>query len=183
MKILFRIQTVSGNPKSEIQNPKSKIQDPKSKIQALKSKIQTALLDFGFWSLDFGFGVAGLGPEAMAMQQTMLYGQSGHPKLVAGSVPPTRAPNWAPVSGGGFCWKPSPDFRPRVVEIGAQFPEKRRASRQGTPPTLGVQPFDCGHQNKATNCMPQSFIAIPVESKMELSMFVLSRVLDYVEAC
>ena len=31
------------------------------------SKRCRTIQKFGFWSLDFGFGVAGLGPEAMAM--------------------------------------------------------------------------------------------------------------------
>ena len=61
------IQNPKFNPKAKIQNPKSKIQDPKSKRPV--------------WSLDFGFGVAGLGPEAMAMQQMKIYGRPGHPNL------------------------------------------------------------------------------------------------------
>ena len=63
MKILFRIQTVSGNPKSEIQNPRSKIQNPSSKIQNPNGP-------FGFWILEFGFwiwgGRAGAGGDGYA---------------------------------------------------------------------------------------------------------------------
>ena len=54
---LYKQNGNSTDPKSQIQDPKPK----KNNIQNPESKIQT------FWLLDFGYGVAGLGPEAMAM--------------------------------------------------------------------------------------------------------------------
>ena len=104
-----------------IQNPKSKLQNLKSKAQIPKSKAQTP-------RLDFGFGVAGLGPEAM------LAGYKARNRKAPGSLPPTRGPNWAPISRGGFCWKSSSGFQPRVMEIGA--PKQRK------------------------NCMRQSFVGV-----------------------
>ena len=87
---------------------------------------------------------------------------------------PMDGPKWAPISRGGFCWKPSPDFQPRVMEIGAQFLETRWTRWCGKTPALFKE---------ATNCMQESFVAIPVENKVELSMFVVPRVLYYVECC
>ena len=102
------------NPRSKIQNPNSKLQTPKSKLQNPNSKIQTARLEFGFgiwsgrgrrrwlcsnddvwprWPPDFGL-VGGTLPCS---------------RKVAGSVPPTRGPNWAPISGGGVL----PEIEPR----------------------------------------------------------------------
>ena len=96
------------NPKSKIQNPKSKIQNPKSKIQNPKSKIQTA------WSLDFGFGRAGTGGDDHVVNEEVWpcwppeCGLVGGARKVAGSIPATSGPNWAPISGGRVL--PEPRF-------------------------------------------------------------------------
>ena len=45
-----------------------------------------------------------------------------------------------------------------------------------------VQPFECGYQKDEKNCVPQPFVAMPVDNRMELWMFVVSNVL-YAEGC
>ena len=116
------------NPKSKIQNPKSKIQTPNSKIQTPKSKIQTARLEFGFWILDFGLGRAGNGGDGYVANDDvwpcwppefgLVGGALACSRKVAGSIPPARGPNWAPISGGGVL----PEIEPR-------FPAPRRGDR------------------------------------------------------
>ena len=127
-----KIQTPKSkiqDPRSKIQNPKSKIQNPNSKIQtAPKSKIQTARLEFGFWILDFGFGRAGTGGDGYVANDDvwpcwppefgLVGGALACSRKVAGSVPPTRGPNWAPISGGGVL----PEIEPR-------FPAPCRGNR------------------------------------------------------
>ena len=109
------------NPKSKIQNPKSKIQNPKSKIRNPKSKIQNPNGPFGVWILDFGFGRAGAGGDGHVANEDvwpcwplefgLVGGAQACNRKVAGSIPATSGPNWAPISGG------------RVLpEIGARFP-------------------------------------------------------------
>ena len=102
------------NPKSKIQNPKSKIQNPQSKIQNPKSKIQNPLAGTGgdgyvanddvwpCWPPEFG----------------LVGGTLACSRKVAGSAPPTRGPNWAPISGGGVL----PEIEPR-------FPAPCRGNR------------------------------------------------------
>ena len=107
------------NPKSKIRNPKSKIQNPKSKIQNPKSKIQNPNGPFGFWILDFGR--AGTGGDGHVANEDvwpcwppefgLVGGAQACNRKVAGSIPPTSGPNWAPISGGGV-----------LPEIGARFP-------------------------------------------------------------
>ena len=109
------------NPKSEIQNPKSEIQNPKSKIQNPKSKIQNPNGPFGVWILDFGFGRAGTGGDGYVANEDvwpcwppefgLVGGAQACNRKVAGSIPATSGPNWAPISGGGV-----------LPEIGARFP-------------------------------------------------------------
>ena len=108
------------NPKSEIQNPKSKIRNPKSKIQNTKSKIQNSNGPFGVWILDFGFGRAGTGGDGHVANEDVwpcwpsefgLGGAQACNRKVAGSIPPTSGPNWAPISGGEV-----------LPETGARFP-------------------------------------------------------------
>ena len=116
------------NPKSKIQNPKSKIQTPNSKLQNPKSKIQTARLEFGFWILDFGLGRAGNGGDGYVANDDvwpcwppefgLVGGALACSRKVAGSIPPARGPNWAPISGGGVL----PEIEPR-------FPAPRRGDR------------------------------------------------------
>ena len=105
------------NPKSKIRNPKS--QNPKSEIQNPKSKIQTG--PFGVWILDFGFGRAGTGSDGHVANEDvwpcwppefgLVGGAQACNRKVAGSIPATSGPNWAPISGGGV-----------LLEIGARFP-------------------------------------------------------------
>ena len=119
------------NPKSKIRNPKSKIQTPKSKIQNPNSKIQNPNGPFGVWILDFGFGRAGAGGDGHVAHEDvwpcwppelgLVGGTQACNRKVAGSIPPTRGPNWAPISGG--------EVLP-VAEIGAEFPERLRARRR-----------------------------------------------------
>ena len=109
------------NPKSKIRNPKSKIQNPKSEIQNPKSKIQNPNGPFGVWILDFGFGRAGTGGDGHVANEDvwpcwppefgLVGGAQACNRKVAGSIPPTSGPNWAPISGGGV-----------LPEIGARFP-------------------------------------------------------------
>ena len=127
--------TTIQNPKSKIQNPKSKIQNPRSKIQNPKiqdpkSKLQTARLDFGVW-ICFGRDGAERGGYVSSAfvlagwpsEFGVVGGTQACNRKVAGSIPQIGHR----FSAEGLCWKPSPDFRPRVGEIGAQFPEKLRA--------------------------------------------------------
>ena len=107
------------NPKSKIQTPKSKIQDPKSKIQTPNSKIQTPNSKIQTARLDFGFGRAGSGGDGYVANDDvwpcwppeigLVGGSLACNRKVAGSTPPTRGPNWAPISGGGVL----PEIEPR----------------------------------------------------------------------
>ena len=116
-----------------IQNPKSKLQNPKSKSQNPKSKRPV-------WSLDFGFGRARTGGDGYVAKDDAWpcwppgFGLVGSAlacnRKVAGSVPLRAAQIGHRFPAEGFCRKSSPDFRLRVVEIGAQFPEKLRARRR-----------------------------------------------------
>ena len=123
------------NPKSEIQNPKSKIRNPKSKLQTPNSKIQTPNSKiqnpngpFGVWILDFGFGRARAGGDGHVANEDvwpcwppelgLVGGTQACNRKVAGSIPPTRGPNWAPISGGEV-----------LPEIGARFPAPCRGNR------------------------------------------------------
>ena len=109
------------NPKSKIQTPKSKIQNPKSKLQTPNSKIQNPNGPFGVWILDFGFGRAGAGVDGHVANEDvwpcwppelgLVGGTQACNRKVAGSIPPTRGRNWAPISG-----------REVLPEIGARFP-------------------------------------------------------------
>ena len=110
-------------PKSTIQNPKSEIQNPKSEIQNPnpKPKIQNPNGPFGVWILDFGFGRAGTGGDGHVANEDvwpcwppefgLVGGAQACNRKVAGSIPATSGPNWAPISGGGV-----------LPEIGARFP-------------------------------------------------------------
>ena len=116
------------NPKSKIQNPNSKLQTPKSKIQNPNSKIQNPNGPFGVWILDFGFGRAGTGGDGYVANDDvwpcwppefgLVGGTPACNRKVAGSIPPTRGLNWAPISGGGVL----PEIEPR-------FPAPCRGNR------------------------------------------------------
>ena len=161
------------SPKSKIQTPKSKIQTTpfgaaakgtKTKlIQNPKSKIQTpngpGRLDFGVWSLDFGFGRAGTGGDGYVANEGvwpcwppefgLVGGTQACNRKVASSIPPRTAQIGHRFPAEGFCWKSSPGFRPRVVEIGAQFPEKLRARRRCSTPSRCAD-----HVCKCKGCQP-----------------------------
>ena len=112
-KLIQNPKSEIQNPKSQIQNPKSKIQNPKSKIRNPKSKIQTGRLDFGFRR-------AGTGGDGHVANEDawpcwppefgLVGGAQACNRKVAGSIPPTSGPNWAPISGEV------------LPEIGARFP-------------------------------------------------------------
>ena len=116
------------NPKSKIQNPNSKLQTPNPKIQNPKSKIQNPNGPFGVWILDFGFGRAGTGGDGYVANDDvwpcwppefgLVGGAPACNRKVAGSIPPTRGLNWAPISGGGVL----PEIEPR-------FPAPCRGNR------------------------------------------------------
>ena len=115
------------NPKSKIQNPKSKIQtpnskpqNPKSKIQTPKSKIQTARLEFGFWIWSGRDGYVANDDvwPCWPPEFGLVGGTPACNRKVAGSIPPTRGLNWAPISGGGVL----PEIEPR-------FPAPCRGNR------------------------------------------------------
>ena len=116
------------NPKSKIQNPKSKIQTPNPKIQNPKSKLQNPKSKRPVWSLDFGFGRAGTGGDGYVANDDvwpcwppefgLVGGTPACNRKVAGSIPPTRSLNWAPISGGGVL----PEIEPR-------FPAPCRGNR------------------------------------------------------
>ena len=118
-KLIQNPKSKIQNPKSKIQNPKSKIQDPKSKIQNPKSKIQNPKSKRPVWSLDFGFGRAGTGGDGYVANDDvwpcwppefgLVGGTPACNRKVAGSIPPTRGLNWAPISGGGVL----PEIEPR----------------------------------------------------------------------
>ena len=100
----------------------------KSKIQDPKSKPAVWIVKFGFWGGQAGAGGdgyvaialvwAGWPPEFGVVGKAQACKQK-----VGGSIPPVRGPN-SPISTERFCWKPRLGFQPRVVETGAQFPEK-----------------------------------------------------------
>ena len=116
------------NPKSKIQNPKSKIQNPNSKLQTPNSKIQNPNGPFGVWILDFGLGRAGNGGDGYVANDDvwpcwppefgLVGGAPACNRKVAGSIPPTRGLNWAPISGRGVL----PEIEPR-------FPAPCRGNR------------------------------------------------------
>ena len=116
------------NPKSKLQNPNSKIQNLKSKIQNPKSKLQNPKSKRPVCILDFGFGRAGTGGDGYVANDDVWpcwppeFGLRGGAlacnRKVAGSVPPTRGPNWAPISGGGV-----------LLEIAPRFPAPCRGNR------------------------------------------------------
>ena len=116
------------NPKSKIQNPKSKIQTPNPKIQNPKSKLQNPKSKRPVWSLDFGFGRAGTGGDGYVANDDvwpcwppefgLVGGAPACNRKVAGSIPPMRGLNWAPISGGGVL----PEIEPR-------FPAPCRGNR------------------------------------------------------
>ena len=116
------------NPKSKIQNPNSKLQTPKSKIQTPNSKLQNPNGPFGVWILDFGFGRAGTGGDGYVANDDvwpcwppefgLVGGTPACNRKVAGSIPPTRGLNWAPISGGRVL----PEIEPR-------FPAPCRGNR------------------------------------------------------
>ena len=128
------------NPKSKIQNPKSKIQNPNSKIQTPKSKLQNPKSKRPVWSLDFGFGRAGTGGDGHVANEDvwpcwppefgLVGGAQACNRKVAGSIPPRAAQIGHRFPAEGFCPKSGLDFQPRVLEIGAQFPEKLQARRR-----------------------------------------------------
>ena len=144
------------NPKSKIRNPKSKIQtgpfgaatkrtkikliqNPKSKIRNPKSKIQNPKSKRAVWSLDFGFGRAGTGGDGHVANEDVWpcwppeFGLVGGAQAcnlsVAGSIPPTSGPNWAPISGGEVLPETGARFPAPCSEIGARFPEKLQTRR------------------------------------------------------
>ena len=134
-KLIQNPKSKIQSPKSKIQDPKSKIQNPNSKIQTPKSKIQTPNTNiqnpngpFGVWILDFGFGRAGAGGDGHVANEDvwpcwppelgLVGGTQACNRKVAGSIPPTRGPNWAPISGGEV-----------LPEIGARFPALCRGNR------------------------------------------------------
>ena len=126
-----KIQTPKSkiqNPKSKIQNPKSKIQTPNSKLQNPNSKLQNPNGPFGVWILDFGLGRAGNGGDGYVANDDvwpcwppefgLVGGAPACNRKVAGSIPPTRGLNWAPISGRGVL----PEIEPR-------FPAPCRGNR------------------------------------------------------
>ena len=127
-KLIQNPKSKLQNPNSKIQNPRSKIQNPKSKLQTPKSKLQTPKSKRPVWSLDFGFGRAGTGGDGYVANDEVWpcwppeFGLDGGTlacsRKVAGSAPPTRGPNWAPISGGGVL----PEIEPR-------FPAPCRGNR------------------------------------------------------
>ena len=120
-KLIQNPKSKIRNPKSKIQNPKSKIRNPKSKIQNPKSKIRNPKSKRAVWSLDFGSGRAGTGGDGHVANEDvwpcwppesgLVGGAQACNRKVAGSIPPTSGPNWAPISSGGV-----------LPEIGARFP-------------------------------------------------------------
>ena len=128
------------NPKSKIQNPKSEIQNPESKIRNPKSRIQNPNGPFGVWIWDFGFGRAGTGGDGHVANEDvwpcwppkfgLVGGAQACNRKVAGSIPPTSGPNWAPISGGGVLPEIGARFPALDLEIGDQFPEKLQARRR-----------------------------------------------------
>ena len=95
-----------------------------------KSKIQTAL-----------FGAATNRTKTKPIQNPngIWGGRAGAHKPLNGKAP-CLIPPWTAQNGhrfpGGFCWKPSADFQPRVMEIGAQFLETRWTRWCGKTPAL-----------------------------------------------
>ena len=158
------------NPKSKIQNPKSKLQTPNSKIQTPKSKIQTARLEFGFWILDFGLGRAGNGGDGYVANDDvwpcwppefgLVGGALACSRKVAGSIPPARGPNWAPISGGGVLPEIEPRFPaprrgnrgPVSGETAGQAALLKTLGQHRAAPTMCVSARGCQHHVPSTIC-------------------------------
>lgn len=104
-------QSKIQNPRSR--NPKSQIQNPNS-----KSKTQNPNSPLWFRILDDAGGGHG------AIPATRIWPRRWAPET-------SRIPNWAPASRGGF-------WQPRVMEIGARFPENGGQVRCGKMAALGV---------------------------------------------
>ena len=115
-------------------NPKSKIQTALFGAATNRTKTKPIQNPNGIWG-----GRAGAGGEGHATVPAKSFGlvrpQTSQRK---GTMldSPMGGPKWAPISRGGFCWKPSPDVQPRVMEIGAQFLETRWTRCCGKTPAL-----------------------------------------------
>ena len=158
------------NPKSKIQTPNSKLQTPNSKIQTPKSKIQTARLEFGFWILDFGLGRAGNGGDGYVANDDvwpcwppefgLVGGALACSRKVAGSIPPARGPNWAPISGGGVLPEIEPRFPaprrgnrgPVSGETAGQAALLKTLGQHRAAPTMCVSARGCQHHVPSTIC-------------------------------
>ena len=121
----------SSKPKSKIQDPKSKTAPFGAAAKRTKTKlIQNPKSKRPVWSSDFGFGFgrAGTGGDGYVANDDvwpcwppefgLVGGTLACSRKVAGSIPPTRGPNWAPISGGGVL----PEIEPR-------FPAPCRGNR------------------------------------------------------
>ena len=158
------------NPKSKIQNPKSKLQTPNSKLQTPKSKLQNPKSKRPVWSLDFGFGRAGTGGDGYVANDDvwpcwppefgLVGGILACSRKVAGSIPPTRGPNWAPISGGGVLPEIEPRFPapcrgnrgPISGETAGQAALLKTLGQHRAAPTMCVSARGCQHHVASTIC-------------------------------
>ena len=150
-----------------IQNPKSKIQTPNSKIQ---SKLQTPKSKRPVWSLDFGLGRAGNGGDGYVANDDvwpcwppefgLVGGALACSRKVAGSIPPARGPNWAPISGGGVLPEIEPRFPaprrgnrgPVSGETAGQAALLKTLGQHRAAPTMCVSARGCQHHVPSTIC-------------------------------
>ena len=146
-----------------IQNPKSKLQNPKSQLQTPKSKRPV-------WSLDFGLGRAGNGGDGYVANDDvwpcwppefgLVGGALACSRKVAGSIPPARGPNWAPISGGGVLPEIEPRFPaprrgnrgPVSGETAGQAALLKTLGQHRAGPTMCVSARGCQHHVPSTIC-------------------------------
>ncbi len=134
------------NPKSKLQNPRSKTQKPKSKLQTPNPKIQIPNSKIQTARLEFGFGRVGAGGDGHVANEDvwpcwppefgLVGGAQACSRKVAGSVPRTRGPNWAPTSGGGVLPETEPRF-PAPCRGNRGSLSGETTGRAALPKTLG----------------------------------------------
>ena len=157
-----KIQTQKSkiqNPKSKLQTPNSKIQNPKSKLQNPNSKIQNP-----------NGPSAGNGGDGYVANDDvwpcwppefgLVGGALACSRKVAGSIPPARGPNWAPISGGGVLPEIEPRFPaprrgnrgPVSGETAGQAALLKTLGQHRAAPTMCVSARGCQHHVPSTIC-------------------------------
>ena len=159
--ILIQTQT----PKSKLQTAPFGAATKRTKTKLTQNpKNQTPKSKRPVWILDFGFGRAGTGGDGYVGNDDVWpcwppeYGLVGGTlacnRKVAGSIPPTRGPNWAPISGGGVLPETEPRFRaPISGPVSWKSPNFRRNRGPGSPAqNVRSTSRGAGHVCKCKGC-------------------------------